>query len=61
MNKATQALTTKYEIFADQFGKNKILWFCFNRDAKHIGNSKLDQIMEDLLDESFTNKELGEI
>jgi hypothetical protein len=57
---ADKAIQKKYNDFISTAGKNKIMWWVFSRDGIG-GYMGYNELMEQLIEEKFDDKELGEI
>ena len=57
---ADKAIQKKYDDFTSTVGKNKIMWWVFVRDGIG-GYMDYDEMMQQLKEEKFDDKELGEI
>jgi len=53
---ADKAIQRKYDDFADQYGKYKIMWWVFNHQEMDY-----DDMMDVIIEEGFDDKALGEI
>lgn len=53
---ADKAIQKKYDEFADQYGKYKIMWWVFNHQEMEY-----DEMMNVIIEEKFDDKALGEI
>ena len=53
---ADKAIQKKYDEFADQYGKNRMMWWVFNHQEMEY-----DEMMDVIIEEKFDDKQLGEI